>query len=596
MPDFLPRVGSGGLQDLPLLPPRVRISAANDQTGLKLILDPPRLLRWVYVGRFSVATAIFIAAAVAWSADRQSEGLPIVAIAFAATTFWTLGSFWFSEIYRRAVSPTFAYLQSVFDLLLVTVVVHLTGGGASQFAALYILVIAVASLLLPAGGGLLVAALGNVLYFGDAVWLAPDPSIAVWLQLGVFACVALGSAFLAAKLQEAGLGKEELAAELTRAKLQASDILHNIRSGVVTIDEHGTLLYANPTAAQLLGLPLETLLEKPVLEPLAAVAPTIADALYRSVRDRVRTNRGEGWITTGGRHLQVGVTTTYVEGDARKVPRTATAIFQDISDQKRLETLRLRAERLEGIAELSASLAHEIKNPLAGIRSAVEQLSRMAQAGDDERVLTSLVIRESDRLSRLLSEFLDFARVRVTRLEPVDLVQVAADAVALVSAHPDRAEGVSVACIVPEGAVIVSGDDDLLHRATFNLLLNAVQATPPGGAVSIEVLTEAQEPLPPVPGAEDGVVALRVSDTGAGVDPEARDRLFDPFFTTKPGGSGLGLAVVQRAVEAHRGFVLLDSSTEGGGTRFTVVLPRAADALAIGPQAGPLPVTSGASL
>jgi signal transduction histidine kinase len=292
----------------------------------------------------------------------------------------------------------------------------------------------------------------------------------------------------------------------------------------------------------------------------------------------------------------VGVTTTYVEGDARKVPRTATAIFQDISDQKRLETLRLRAERLEGIAELSASLAHEIKNPLAGIRSAVEQLSRMAQAGDDERVLTSLVIRESDRLSRLLSEFLDFARVRVTRLEPVDLVQVAADAVALVSAHPDRAEGVSVACIVPEGAVIVSGDDDLLHRATFNLLLNAVQATPPGGAVSIEVLTEAQEPLPPVPGAEDGVVALRVSDTGAGVDPEARDRLFDPFFTTKPGGSGLGLAVVQRAVEAHRGFVLLDSSTEGGGTRFTVVLPRAADALAIGPQAGPLPVTSGASL
>ncbi|MHB0949915.1 MAG: two-component system sensor histidine kinase NtrB, partial [Gemmatimonadaceae bacterium] len=299
------------------------------------------------------------------------------------------------------------------------------------------------------------------------------------------------------------------------------------------------------------------------------------------------------------RHLQVGVTTTYVEGDARKVPRTATAIFQDISDQKRLETLRLRAERLEGVAELAASLAHEIKNPLAGIRSAVEQLSRMAAAGDDERVLTSLVIRESDRLSRLLSEFLDFARVRVTRLEPVDLVQVAEDAVALVAAHPERAEGVTIACVAAQRPVIVAGDDDLLHRAVFNLLLNAVQATPPGGDVRIAVLTESQEALPPVPGAKDGVVALRVSDTGPGIDPGVRDRLFDPFFTTKPGGSGLGLAVVQRAVEAHRGFVLLDSSTSEGdasGTRFTVILPRAADALGVVAPADPLPITTGVTL
>src|SRR5205814_7197617 len=99
----------------------------------------------------------------------------------------------------------------------------------------------------------------------------------------------------------------------------------------------------------------------------------------------------------GDRMFPVGMTTTYTEGEEAGTPRTATAIFADISDQKRLEMLRLRAERLEGIAELSASLAHEIKNPLASIRSAVEQLSRMPQADEDGRTLSELVMRESDR-------------------------------------------------------------------------------------------------------------------------------------------------------------------------------------------------------
>ena len=117
------------------------------------------------------------------------------------------------------------------------------------------------------------------------------------------------------------------------------------------------------------------------------------------------------------------MTTTYTEQDETDGGRTATAIFQDISDQKRIDVLHLRAERLEGIAELSASLAHEIKNPLASIRSSVEQISRMPAVSDDQKTLTALVMRESDRLSRLLSEFLDFARVRVARTGPVDLAE-----------------------------------------------------------------------------------------------------------------------------------------------------------------------------
>jgi two-component system sensor histidine kinase PilS (NtrC family) len=183
-------------------------------------------------------------------------------------------------------------------------------------------------------------------------------------------------------------------------------------------------------------------------------------------------------------------------------------------------------------------------------------------------------MRETDRLSRLLSEFLDFARVRVAKTEPVDIGKVARNAANLANAHPDRKEGASVSCALAEGIdVIVDGDEDLLHRAVFNLVLNAVQASPPGGEVRVEAMPATSEHVPAGMGYESGgAVAIRVSDNGPGIPHDIRDRLFDPFFTTKPGGTGLGLAVVHRAIEAHRGYVLVDSNPRG--TRFTIVLPR----------------------
>jgi two-component system sensor histidine kinase PilS (NtrC family) len=553
----------------------VRLLAQPTADHREFLLDPARLVRWVYVGRLTIASAIFLAAVVVSQDVLTDKGkLLVAALTFTATLAVTAVSIVYSEVYRRPLRPTFYYLQSVFDLLLVTAIVHVTGASVSQFAALYILVIATASLLLPVGGGLLIAALGNVLYVADAFYSVDSPfTAAVWLQLGVFAVVALGSAWLSAKLQEVGAGTE---AELAQVRLQAADILFNIRSGIITVDPAGRLLYANPMAEQLLGIEAESYLGQPVLEALRVGAPELVAAVERSLRDRVRTTRAEGFIVGEGRHFPIGVTTTYTDGDGRRTDRTATAIFQDISDMKRIESLRLRAERLEGVAELSASLAHEIRNPLASIRSACEQLGRSPSTGDDERVLTHLVMRESDRLSRLLTEFLDFARVRVARREPLDLVRLAEGAIRLVHAHPDRPDGVEVVVNGDVDEFMVEGDDDLLHRAVFNLLLNAVQASRPEGEVRIDVGVASPEQFGVGGTFVDGALALSVSDNGNGVPDELRGRLFDPFFTTKPGGSGLGLAVVHRAIEAHRGLVFLDSSVRG--TRFTIVLPRAVPA------------------
>jgi two-component system sensor histidine kinase PilS (NtrC family) len=543
---------------------------SDDERGF--LLDPERLVRWVYVGRLSLATAIFLAAVLAAQGPDTDGGKIIIAmLAFLATLAATGLSVLYSGFYRRPLRNAFFYIQAVFDLLLVTAVVHVTAtnGTPSQFAALYILVIATSSLLLPVGGGLLVALLGNVFYVADAAWSLGAPfTIGVWLQLAVFAVVALGSAFLSAKVKELSAGTE---AELARVRLEAADILHNIRSGILTIDARGCLLYANPMAEQLLAIDLETMRGQPLLERLRNVAPELAAALERSVRDRMRTTRGEGVIAVAGKRLSIGVTTTYTDGDGLRTDRTATAIFQDISDHKRMEVLRLRAERLEGVAELSASLAHEIRNPLASIRSAVEQLSRSPFSGPDEQTLARLVMRESDRLSRLLSEFLDFARVRVTRTQPLDLAVLARSAVRLAAAS-DKRNGVRVLCEAERDEFIVEGDEDLLHRAVFNLLLNAIQASPQGADVEVEVGPALPEHLAGTQ-FEYGAAMVSVSDFGTGIPVEIRDRLFDPFFTTKPGGSGLGLAVVHRAIEAHRGLVFLD--TGPSGTRFTVVLPRA---------------------
>jgi len=541
-----------------------------------MVLEPRLLLRWDYTGRMILAAAIFFAAVGVWTQPEAGKiDLLIASLAFATATTVTVGSFAYSDIYRRPLKVNFLYLQSVFDLLLVTAVVHVTGGATSPFAALYILVIATSTLLLPLGGGFLIAALGNVLYVADVIWGVETPLTgAVWLQLGVFTAVALGIGYLSVSLRREGEGKAAVEAELGHLRLQGEDILRNILSGVLTVDSDGRLLYANPMAEQLLALNLNAQLGQPVIETIATVAPELAQAVRRSVVDRIRTMRAEGTVTTPTRAFSVGVTTTYTEGDGLRTNRTTTAIFQDISDQKRLEALRLRAERLEGVAELSAALAHEIKNPLASIRSAIEQMSRMPRVGDDERTLSQLVIRESDRLARLLTDFLDFARVRVVRTEAVNIGAIIRGAATLASSHPDRRDGVRVTCFVREDSrLTVEGDEDLLHRAIFNLTLNAVQASPIGGEVRLEASPTSDDERAALGAPFDGGgVTVRVSDDGPGIPQDIRDRLFDPFFTTKPGGSGLGLAVVHRAIEAHRGLVFFDSA--GRGARFTVLLPR----------------------
>ncbi len=525
------------------------------------------LFQWLYVGRVTVAIVVFVAAALSFRAIRP-EYLVALAVAAVASVLVTAPSLWYTHVKHADPGRTFLYLQALFDLALVTTVVHVVGAD-SQFPALYIPVIAVSSVLLPVASSLLVTALASLLYLADIVWWQPvQLSVAVWLQIAVFVAVFVATGLLASRIRVVGAEREVLEQEVQRLRLEASDILRNLRSGVLTVDGEGVLIFANPSAQELLGLQGADV-GVPIAELLADRAPSILDAIVRTQSTRQKSVRSEGKVRVGSHTFPIGVTTTSIESDDSEGVPSVTAIFSDISDQKRIEALHLRAERLEAVAELSASLAHEIRNPLASIRSSIEQLAGSARADEDERMLAGLVLRESDRLSRLLTEFLDFTRVRVTKRQELDLADVVRKAVDVVCQHPDCPPSAQVDLQTSPSRL--EGDEDLLHRVIANLLLNAVQASGTQAQVAIEVRDATSGDLPR--GVSLGpAVLLRVRDNGPGIPEELRERLFEPFVSGRRGGSGLGLAIVQRAIQVHRGVVFVDSAP-GGGTTFTVIIP-----------------------
>ena len=532
---------------------------------------PPRriMLRWLYIGRLSLAGGVFLAAALSWWRADLTQ-LLIASVSVTAALVVTAASYWWSHVRAGPVGTTFLYGQALFDLALVTAVVHIFG-PYSYLASLYILVIAFNTVLMPLANGLLMALLAGTVYAADVLMAeAFDVSPALALQIAVFWGVAIATGYLASRVQAAGAAKETLEKELRRVRLEADDILRQIRSGILTVGGDGRLLFANPTAETLLGLDAAELQDRPVLALLEEVSPQLVHAIRRTAADGVRASRTVAEARVGGRVWPLGFTTTPVVADPDSVP-SVTVIFQDLSDAKRMEALHLRTERLEAVSEIAASLAHEIRNPLASIRSAVEQLARMAAVSDDERTLAGLIVGESDRLSRLLSEFLDFSRVRVTRAAAVDLVAVAEHGIRLARQHPDCSADAAIGLDAPHRPVGIEGDEDLLHRVVFNLVLNAVQAARAAPRVTVEVRVPASGDLPPSVVLEAPRL-LVVRDEGPGVAPEVLPRLFEPFVTGRVGGTGLGLPIVQRAVQAHRGLIFCDTEP-GRGTAFSVYLP-----------------------
>jgi two-component system, NtrC family, sensor histidine kinase PilS len=529
-----------------------------------------QVLRWLYTGRLVVATAIFIAALARWLAVEPTQLETLIAtVALLSALAVTAAGIWWVEILDRPAGRNFLYGQLIYDVILVTAIVHVTGGSASPYPPLYILVITAAALLLPLPGGMLIGALASLLFISDVVFMPmEDPTRIDLLRVGLFSVVAVATAAVGERLRQTGVALGEMESELRQLRLDTDDVLGAIDTAVITADGSGRLVYMNPAGADLLELSHTEWMGRPVLEELDRTAPGLGTLIRRTAATRIGVTRFEvrKRSLSGDRFLGIRTTVLGRDGDMPSV----TAVIQDITEGRQIEELLRRAERLQAVAELGASLAHEIKNPLASIRSAVEQLAADRLQHDDRQMLRGLVVKESERLSRLLADFMEFSRVEMRRWASVDLGSVACEAIDLVTRHPDRSTGTRIDFVKPTTPLLVDGDHDLLHRAVFNLVLNAVQHSGARGTVSVEL----DRPAGELPSSVqlDSPVRLTIRDSGPGLREEDIPRMFDPFFTTREGGTGLGLAMVHRAVEAHRGAILVDNMN-GAGACFSIYLP-----------------------
>src|SRR6266513_3617598 len=295
------------------------------------------LLRLIYVGRMCLAIAIYVTAAL-----KVRVAAPLV----------TLASYWHTHFRRKVPGPTFLYLQALFDVLLITAVVHMTGGADSDLASLYVILVAVTALLMPPANAGLVTLFAGLAYFADVFWGHPGTvSAGVWIQLGVFVLVALVMAYVASRVNVMGAEREALAAEVRQVQLEADDVLRNIRTGVITVDADGHLLYANPASEEILGFKAREWLGRPVMPEFARLAPEFWAAVTSTARRGVRLMRVEATVHRPDHSFPIGVTTTTLDGPVGARPRVS-AIFTDISDSKRLEELHLRAE-----SEISVKIA-----------------------------------------------------------------------------------------------------------------------------------------------------------------------------------------------------------------------------------------------
>ncbi len=227
------------------------------------------------------------------------------------------------------------------------------------------------------------------------------------------------------------------------------------------------------------------------------------------------------------------------------------------------EQLR-RAERLSALGELAAVLAHEIRNPLGSIKGTAEILKDDFLPGDRKYEFLEILVKETDRLNRVVEDFLHLARPIQVERETCDIMAQLGDVVTLVTPEA-AARGVRL-LLTPARVALVRGDPEKLRQAFLNLVLNGIQAAPRGGALTI---TAERRPdsdgTPPV-------IEITFADTGDGMEPDVMARIFEPFFTTKAGGTGLGLAITQRIVESHGGKIDVESA-KGKGTTFRVKLP-----------------------
>jgi two-component system sensor histidine kinase PilS (NtrC family) len=533
-----------------------------------------RILLWA---RPLVFTIVLGAGIVILGRESPLSAVTPLYVLLGATYFLSLV---YIAALRFGVSLTFLlYMQMTLDVLAETALVHYTGSGGSQFSLLYFLSIVVGGVLLRLPGGLYVASLSTLSYglvmilglgvlagaggpapLGGEAQVVAGSLVAARLFLhSVFFFLA---AFLAGYVAETAQARGR---ELARTRLDTNDILFYLGSGLVTIDAGGKVVYFNRMAGEILGVPESSARGRGIQELLPERVRVFGDYLSGVLERGASTRREEMLVVDpSGQEIPLGVSAELLWSETGE-KRGAIAVFQDLSSVKRMEELLRQADRLAAVGELSAGIAHELRNPLASIRGSAEMLQADEALSFENRRLMALIVKEADRLNRIIEDFLLFARLRPPRFGLVRADRLVEEVLELIRRHHLHTAGIRVSLQSAGTPLLIEADEEQLRQVVLNLCVNSLEALNGQGEVRIR-----WDSSPP---GVRGMIALVVEDNGPGIAAGEMARVFEPFHTTKKNGSGLGLSIVHRIVEAHRGRVEAHSEP-GKGARFTVLLPR----------------------
>lgn len=456
----------------------------------------------------------------------------------------------------------FVYIQIINDIIAEAVLLYVTGGIASGFAFLFPLTIVAASILLNRKACFIIATLCSMLY-GTLIGLqffeiipiaanfggtAKEYFYNIFANITAFYLIAFLSGSLSERLRKTAKSLEEKNIVVNDLQTFSRDMVESMPSGVLTINMERRIITFNTSAQKITQY---------TYEEVAGKAPE--EIFPFLVKVETEFERREGEIYRKGEKIIIGIRFSILRNSSGE-PIGQIGVFQDLTELKAMEAEIRRSMKWASIGELSASIAHELRNPLASLKASIEMLREKKLSGQHADHLMEIALSEMDRLDNIVTDFLLYAKPQRLNKTSFDLHQSLKDVIMLLrSSEPDR-KNVNISENLP-GKLNITGDSEKLRQVFWNLGINAINAIPEDGIINI--YTDKQ----------DDKISVIFHDTGIGLSQEDIERIFDPFYTTKERGTGLGLSIAQRITEEHNGKITVKSGGKGTGATFSVELP-----------------------
>lgn len=493
----------------------------------------------------------------------------IIGITYALSIFYAL-------LYKRIRNiEVNINVQSLCDVLLITMLVYVTGGIESMYSPFYFLVIIYTVIFVGQRSGIIIASVSSILYgllldleFYRVIhplynvthpysFTAGYVFSRIFIYIVSFYIIALLASFIVEREKKTRILLSEKVSAFDQLDLLHRSIIESVESGIMTTDLNGAIRSFNRAAEKITGYRFHEVKDKHVDE----IFPGISDTMEKRQHDIKRVELNVS--SREGKPMTVGFSLSSLK-QSREEDIGQIWIFQDLTAIKAMQVEVEKSKRLALIGEMSAVLAHELRNPLASISGSIQILQQdLALDGTDKRLM-DIVLRGKDQIENLVRDFLLMARPNPGVRDVIDIREIICDAIETARFDPDWNDDITIEQTWCDHTRI-NGNKTEIRQALWNIILNAFQAMPDGGRLGIET---------DITNTDMGSAHLKIviEDTGSGVKPEVMDKILEPFYTTKEKGTGLGLAVVNRVIESHQGRFLIESETNRG-TRCTIFLP-----------------------